>query len=403
MVQSPLATRAALAALLCSACAASSTPTAPQPKAETPIGFPRTEHLAAAPTWRAEVALDLGEVGIWTVATAQLLPQYAAAEVIGLDDLGRTHVLVPYAGRWTHYQLGQDNSWLGGIAFGDVDPRVPGAELYTGAESGAVYQVVGHADGLVDNRRAARIEGRAVHTLVAAELDRDRAGLELLAFTEPPAIYLLSPRERSDGFDVTQLSAHHGRVRDAVVLPGKTAEGTDRVALVSRSGALEVLDSVASGPRFTPLFEVPTGLGRVALSPSSTAERVVLYTTADDGLIHRHEGPPMGPLRSEVIYVGPTGPRGVVAGRFHEDPAVESIAVFGYAARVELLTRPKNGKGPWKVESLFTDRGAGHWLAKGEYDGRNTTDELLLSGYGARIVMLAREPGYGMAAVATAP
>ena len=37
----------------------------------------------------------------------------------------------------------------------------------------------------------------------------------------------------------------------------------------------------------------------------------------------------------------------------------------------------------------------GHWLGVAEVDGRNATRELIASGYGSRIVLLSRPPGYG--------
>ena len=97
---------------------------------------------------------------------------------------------------------------------------------------------------------------------------------------------------------------------------------------------------------------------------------------------------------SEVVYLGPQGPRGIAAGRFHADPEVETVAVFGYSAKVELLSRRTGGT--WEVETLFVDRDKGHWLCTAELDGRNATDELLASGYGGRIVLLSRPPGYGL-------
>jgi hypothetical protein len=55
------------------------------------------------------------------------------------------------------------------------------------------------------------------------------------------------------------------------------------------------------------------------------------------------------------------------------------------------------------VETIFEDREKGHWLEAVEIDGRNSTDELLASGYGARIVALARPPGHGIASIPAAP
>ncbi len=61
--------------------------------------------------------------------------------------------------------------------------------------------------------------------------------------------------------------------------------------------------------------------------------------------------------------------------------------------RVDLLSRPPGGA--FSVETIFADRDRGHWLDAAELDGRNATDELLGSGYGGRVFLLAREPGYG--------
>jgi hypothetical protein len=136
------------------------------------------------------------------------------------------------------------------------------------------------------------------------------------------------------------------------------------------------------------------GFGRLALCPGSQPGSTVLYATRDDGVILRlaqHEGA----WERELVYAGPAGPRGIAAGRFDADPGVETIAIFGYSSRVELLSR--SGPGAWRAETIFTDRDRGHWLCAAELDGRNATDELLGSGYGGRVFLLAREPGYGLA------
>jgi hypothetical protein len=69
-----------------------------------------------------------------------------------------------------------------------------------------------------------------------------------------------------------------------------------------------------------------------------------------------------------------------------------------------LLTgRRKDSKDPleWSVDTLFVDSTEGHWISTGELDGRNGTDELVCSGFGGRVVMLFRPPGYGRGALAT--
>ena len=75
--------------------------------------------------------------------------------------------------------------------------------------------------------------------------------------------------------------------------------------------------------------------------------------------------------------------------------------MFGYSKKVQLLSaRPGE---PWRMETLFTDVGGGHWLAAVELDGRNTTDEMIGGGFSYHVFTLGRAPGYGLADVPTDP
>ncbi len=125
----------------------------------------------------------------------------------------------------------------------------------------------------------------------------------------------------------------------------------------------------------------------------------VLYVARDDGVILRLEEQTDGSWAREIIYAGPIGRRGVVAGRFYEDPEWESVAVYGYSKKVQILSRSKDG--PWRVETVFTDSDRGHWLSRVEMDGRNATDELVGCGFSNRVFILGRRPGYGLPGVPT--
>jgi hypothetical protein len=74
--------------------------------------------------------------------------------------------------------------------------------------------------------------------------------------------------------------------------------------------------------------------------------------------------------------------------------------VFGYSRKVQLLTREAGG---WRAETIFEDVDKGHWMCAAELDGRNGTDEIVCSGYGARVVLLSRLPGHGLPGVAVEP
>lgn len=371
------------------------------PVVEPPVTYtdPRDGEapLPATAGWHASLVMDNEGVGIWTVKSYPFLRNLACPEVIGLDDRGRCHVLMSYSGRWTPISVLHDGSWLGGLAFGDVDPRVEGAEVYTGSQKGNIYQVRSHGrHTLVDGRHIARIEGREIHTLVAGDLDPRSPGKEVIVFTRPGGLYRLSPTGPDGTFLLEHLMDLPGRVRDAILLPSRDQD-PPRIATVSRTGKLATLELTAEGAVWKTIYEAPMGMGRIARRPTREGP-TVLYTTHDDGRILRHEKGAGDVWRSEVIYNGPMGPRGIAAGRFDADPAVETVAIFGYSRRAELLTRTPEG---WMVERLFTDTDKGHWLAAAELDGRNGTHELLASGYSGRIVLLARPPGYGRPGLAT--
>jgi hypothetical protein len=348
--------------------------------------------LEAHGGWRGTLIIDQAPVGIWTVAALDVFPQFGCPEIAAMDDKGRFHALWSYSGKWTPVTTVHDSKWLGGLGYADIDPRVPGREIYVGSQSGNVWQVTVHLETFLDCRLVAQLPGCEVHTLVAGELDPRNEGPELLVFTRPGALFELRPRvDGLDGFTSERLQQIDGCIRDAIVLPG--SDGPLRVATVGRHGKVETLRLGASGPEWHAVHEVAMGEGRLALRPPAQGQPLVLYSTCDDGRVYRHEERARDSWTSELVYAGPQGMRGCAAGRFDADPSVETVAVFGYSERVELLSRRQ---GRWSVETIFVDVDKGHWLATGEFDGRNTTDELIASGYSGRVVLLARPPGHGL-------
>ncbi len=353
--------------------------------------------LPAGPGWNASLVLDNGTTGIWTVEAFQVFPMYGTPEVVGLDDKGRCHVLSSYSGKWADMPTIHDVKWLGGLAHADVDPRFPGPELYTGGERGNLYQVRSYEQAALDHRLIAFLPGMEIHTLVAGDLDPRTPGAELFVFTRPGGLYRATPTGPDGGFEIAKIDDLPGRVRDAVVLPrepGRPAE----IACVSRAGWVRILSVGMDGPHWETVYEDAMGMGRIDVRAGAPGEPLVLYTCHDDGRVLRLERQPDRTFRSELVYLGPQGTRGVASGRFDADPSVETIAIFGYSGRVEILSRRADG---WHAETAFTDRSKGHWLVAAELDGRNATTELLASGYGARIVLLARPPGTGRAETST--
>lgn len=378
-------------ALLAFLCACRSTP----PESETAAADPRQGPVpveGALAGWRAELVLDTAPTGIWTVGAVHFLGRYGTPEVVALDDRGRCHVLIPYSGRWTPLTGPEDGRWLGALACADVDPQQAGKELYVGGQAGNLYQVIGHAGGPLEQRLVARFPAQELHTLVAGALDPRVEGAVLLAFTSPGGLYRLRPSAADGTFESELLVELAGRVRDALVLDQGPAGS--RIALASRDGMVSVLRIDAGGVAFEPLHEAPMGAGRLALAPARAGRARVLYSTRDDGRVFRHEERGPGSWDTELIHIGPQGPRGLASGRFHADPELESVALFGYSAEVVLLTREGDR---WSAETIFVERDKGHWLTVAELDGRNDTQELLLSGFAGRVVLLSRPVGYGLA------
>jgi len=376
--------------------------------AATPTADNRTEEMPDDPKkasvrlpamagWNAHLVIDNGETGIWTVGAFQVFPQYGTPEVVGLDDKGRCHVLVSYSGKWSSKTIIDDGRWLGGLTHGDLDPRIEGAELYTGGQQGNLYQVVAYPHGVLDCRLIAHFPGLEIHTLLAGELDPTSPGAELLVFTRPGALYRVTP-DGPHGTFVQNLVSHlPGRVRDALVLPGAPGEPAS-IATVSRNGRLDRLRLSPSGLRRETVYSDNMGMGRLAMRWAGESAPLVLYASHDDGRIIRLEKTPAQGWSRETIYLGARGPRGIATGVFDEDPEVETLAVFGYSRKVQLLVRGPEG---WSVETIFEDRDKGHWLSAAELDGRNGTCEIIGSGYGGRVFLLSRPPGYGLEGVAT--
>lgn len=325
--------------------------------------------LPAEAGWNAFLVVDNGTTGIWTVESFQVYGQFGSPEIVGLDDRGRCLIFESYSGKWRPKEVIHDGKWLGGLAFGDIDPRIPSNELYTGGQLGHLYQVVSHPEGVLDYRRIAYFPGKEIHTIVAGNLDPSDPGKELLVFTNPGGLFKVAPTGENGTFVTKKLMDLEGRVRDAVTLPAKAGEAP-QIATVSRAGRLELLQLTSSEPRWSLVVEAEMGMGRIALREFGDGQSIVLYTTLDDGRIFRHERLAAGKWSSETIYAGPQGPRGIVAGQFHENPDLETIAIFGYSGKVQLLSRKESG---WTAETIFQERDKGHWLAAAELDGRNGT------------------------------
>jgi hypothetical protein len=218
-------------------------------------------------------------------------------------------------------------------------------------------------------------------------------GNELYAALLTGELYLLDPSSAGGSGEWEKILVHKdpGRIRDAVVIESDR-EGGDALVYASRSGRAVRLEPGPQGFHEEVLYTCPQGLARIDQARRHDGARI-FYVVGDDGQVTRIERKGDSWSR-ELIYAGPAGARGVAAGHFDKDPLKETIALFGYSGNVEILRR--DATGTWRGETIFTDVDKGHWLCAGELDDRNGTDEIVVSGYGKRVVMLSRPPGYGL-------
>ncbi|MEQ1893121.1 MAG: ABC transporter substrate-binding protein, partial [Planctomycetota bacterium] len=342
--------------------------------------------LEARAGWSATLVHE-SDSGIWNTGPLKCFPQYGFPELYALDDKGRCTILVGYSGNYTANLPFQEREWLGDLEALALEHADGEPEFYTGGKRGNLYQVRAHADASFDTKRIGQFPAEEIHILQGGDLDATTPGNELLVFTHPGNVYLvdraLTPK---------LLAKVEGRVRQTVLLTNEPGS-SPWIAGAARSGELYLMRLSGGALETRAISSEPCGFGRLALAPSSRAGQAVLYATRDDGLVLRFEQRGDAWQR-ELVYAGEQGPRGIAAGRFDADPALETIAVFGYSSKVELLSR-RAGE-PWRAETILTDRDKGHWLETVELDGRNATDELLCSGYGKRVLLLARPPGYGL-------
>ncbi len=380
---------AAFLPLLLVACQA---PPAPAATAEAAAAA-----VVVADGWRADLAHD-GDEGVWYAKVDKVVAAHGANEVVVTDDAGRFTLLTVYSGQWTAHSAVGDGQWLAPAHAADVDPRVPGAELYAAGKGGSLFRVTLRPQPFgkfsVEAREVAHAPGEEFHALVAGDFTPGGPA-ELLLFGISGAVYEALP-DGEAAFALRRVASVNGRVRDVVVAPAAAGEPPVLYG-ASRSGELLALRHAPGGVAVEVALREDCGLGRVALAPGRDD---VVYATRDDGVLVRCERGADGAWHRAAIFAGEQGLRGVAAGRFFADGR-EAVAVYGYDRTVHLVSRLPGGA--FTAEALLRAPQKGHWLAVGELDGRNGTDELVATGFDGQVFVLARTAGHGLPGVALAP
>jgi len=354
----------------------------------------------AAPSWNAFHLFTSDTWRLHCIGAGHLTRDFGSPQVIVLDEKGRCIILQEDSGKWSAGVAIEDGSAMSGWARGDLDPRVEGEELYVAGGRGNLYRVTQHGRNSYTSEIVASAPGRRFSKLVLGEIDPSHPGNEMLALTNNGPVFDIRPEPGTkSGFVIEQIGDLGSRTRDVVLLPGVGSK-PPRVAALQATGEVALLVRTPQGFDHTPMCQEPMSIARMARRPRRSGPEV-LYVARVDGLILRFSERDDGVWTREPIYAGPNGPRGLAAGHFDADRNVETVAVFGYSKRLQLLSRRPGGR--WRVETLFTDTGGGHWLTAAELDGRNSTDELVGGGFSYHVFLLCRVPGYGLGDVAVDP
>ena len=351
--------------------------------------------VPAGSGWRAEL-IHHSDGGVWYAHVDKVVDFYGANEIIAGDDKGRLLVLSVYSGQWTAHSTVCDGQWLAPTRSADVDPRVPGREIYAGGRSGSLHRVTLRSQPFarfqLESIEIGHAGGEEFHAVLADDLVPG-GNAELLAFAISGAVYELRPEGAGEQFTMRKVATVPGRVRDAALTPG---DGVAQPTIygASRSGHLFAMRLGNGALEHEIVLHEDCGLGRVALAKDRPG---VLYATRDDGVVLRVARGPEGRWGREAIFAGGQGLRGVASGRFFADDH-EALAVYGYDKTVHVIARSAGGA--WQTDAALTTEQKGHWLAVGELDGRNGTDELVAAGFDGDVVLLSRPPGYALPEVA---
>jgi hypothetical protein len=318
-------------------------------------------------------------------------------QIVGVDQGGDV-VHVHYRGGEPKARvLYRHGTELTGLAIGDVDPSVPGEEIYAGGFSsgdgregkgGAVVQIVMTPQGVATKRI---FEGDAyVHSIETVEPRAPGEPRRLLVCTYSGEVNLLTPAA-GEGLwgkrllykDPPSADPESPKIKDAAFLKPDGGGAPHEVLVVMKAGRAVLLD-IDAPKKAHLVHEEPGGLSRVTPDDHGDAYvtgysgRVLRFTRDGDGFdvdVLEHEGPD-------------SGLRGVVMGRFPL-PGVRSetapLAIFGFHGFCRALV-PRLGS--WDAVTLYRDADRGHTILAADLVPGNDADELVISGYSRRITVL---------------
>ncbi|MCA8977841.1 MAG: hypothetical protein KDC98_24155 [Planctomycetes bacterium] len=350
----------------------------------------------ATPGWRA-IVVHRTAATIERIRTGHPDPTDPNLQAVSVDQVGEV-ALMHFDGETTRSEvLYVNGTELTGLVIGDVDPSIPGEEIYVGGylagdkaseHGGAVFQIAVTADP-AQRARVRRIwAGDAyVHSVEIIEPQRPGARARILASTYAGTLHALEQAAGGEWSDtvlhVEQPDAdpERNKIKDLGFLA--ESAGPRHVALVAfKTGRLLRID-LADAEAATYLLDEPGGLSRVTPDPDGGA-----YVTGYAGRL-LHFNRTGDDFTYEVLDQEGTdsGLRGAVLGTFPAAGEVANLVVFGFHKRCRALV-PRLGV--LDPVTLHVDLDRGHTIEAADLVPGNDADELLLGGYSRRVTLLRR-------------
>lgn len=335
---------------------------------------------AAESGWTATVAYE-GTGGFSGVAVGDADASSPGLEVAGASESGEI-VLVRFArGAPKATVLLRHGHEMTGLLVADIDPSLPGAELYAGGsghggdDNGVVFQF--HVAGEeVKRRRLLETDGY-VHAMARLDGDPPRlvvttySGRVLLAAPGPGEWGLRAIHEEPRALGVEGLKIKDVRTGAFAGRPARS------ILFAAKSGRIVLLDPDHASK--TELCHIQEG-GVARLSDVVDGG---IWAACNDGRLLRidRDG-------AKEVYRSGDPLRGVAVGRFAVPGGEARLAVYGYDRRCHALIGRGGG---FEDFPLFEDSGRGHWLAAGDLVPGNGSDELALASLSGRILILEGE------------
>lgn len=317
-------------------------------------------------------------------------------QAVSVDQAGDV-ALMHFRGSEVSSQVIYSNtSELTGLSISDLDPAVPGEEIYVGGYSGGtgmegtggqVLQLV-LQPGSKGKARVRQIFSGPVyiHSVERVEPQAAGEGPKLLVSTYDGSIHLLTPTA-SGPWDDRVLHTEPPsddpdavKIKDVGFLRDPSGRAPHEALVAFKTGRLLQIDIDHPGDAHYILDE-PGGLSRITPDPDGGA-----YVTGYFGRL-MHWVPGANGLEMTVIDQEgvDSGLRGVVLGDFPVDGTVAHKVVFGFHKLCRALV-PRLGV--LDPVTLYVDIDRGHTIEAADLVPGNGADELLLGGYSLRVTML---------------